>query len=119
MSANETTPATLSEKITCQCGRILGERCATEAFDWTDAVAVYWIPESLRATARAAATNRGVSEVLVLHPDCYSIISESLELDAEMKGRDEAPGLEDGGIEEASKADAAKAIREAREEAAE
>lgn len=59
--------------VRCQCGETGGDRCP-----WvgpkTDTVRVRWVDPSLRGTAEAAESWRGVSEVLQVAPECADLI---------------------------------------------
>lgn len=62
------------DEIECQCGRITGERCLGTCAE-EDAVEIEWVPPYLRGTAEACGSWRGLSERLVLDPDCAEALA--------------------------------------------
>lgn len=60
-------------EVRCQCGETGGDECA-----WVgpkaDAVRVRWVDPSMRGTAEAARTWRGVSSVILVTRECADLI---------------------------------------------
>lgn len=62
--------------IECECGEILGEACQYEhrVGNGMRRVRLVYVPPSLRGTARAAGTIRGVTSSVLVTPECAEIL---------------------------------------------
>jgi len=57
--------------IRCQCGEVLGDRCANDA-----ETSIWWVPNHRRGTAEALGNARGMwDEILVSH-DCADLLCD-------------------------------------------
>ena len=44
----------LSDKVSCECGKVFGERCQSDEMDLSETVTVEWMPKHLRSSHEAA-----------------------------------------------------------------
>lgn len=60
--------------IKCECGLVMGESCAQEAFPADEALEVPYIPKYAVNTAKASRTLNGLTGAALCHPDCAAAI---------------------------------------------
>lgn len=64
-----------TQTIHCECGEITGQSCQHEIAPG-EGVRFSYLPEWLRGTAEACGSYRGMTQTVIIHPDCAAMLDD-------------------------------------------